>query len=138
MTIYNSIEEASKLLTKASFADIALRSSYSFQSFPVPYETIMDGASQTHNYYGRIYATDLYQIEGKVINYDELRRLRGKAFAGTMLEDELVLVEVFGDCGEDGHVKYVLKGVALMSKNNEDVKKLLNGTYFTQALSRMR
>lgn len=130
MTIYSSIEEASRAVTKNSFADIALRSSYRFQSFTVPYEVIMNGATKTHDYYGRIYYTNLYQIGGKVVTYDEMRLIRGKAFAGGDCEDELVLVEVFSDWGEDGHVDYVLKGVALMSKNNEDVKKLLDGTYF--------
>ncbi|MEN6445018.1 MAG: hypothetical protein ABFC98_03120 [Candidatus Cloacimonas sp.] len=130
MTIYNSIKEANLIVNKNSFADIALLAPHYFQSFPVPYETIMNGTPQTHTYYGRIYDIDLYQVEGKAVTYNELRSLRGKAYAGIMLEDKLVLVEVFSDYGEDGHVDYVLKGVALMSKNNEDVKKLLDGTYF--------
>lgn len=132
MKVCNSIQEA---LDRGNFLSVqhifTLRSAYVFRSFPVPYETIMTGETQRHTFYGRIYTTSLFQVNNEVVTYDEMRSLRGNEFKGTVFEDQLVLVEVFEDEGEDGHIDYVLKGLVLMSQDNEDVKRLLNGTFFT-------
>lgn len=132
MKVYNSIQEA---LDRRNFLSVqhifSLQSTYVFRSFPVPYETIMIGGTQQHTFYGRIYTTSLFQVNNEVVTYDEMRSLRGSEFKGTVFEDQLVLVEVFEDEGKDGHIDYVLKGLVLMSQDNEDVKRLLNGTFFT-------
>ena len=132
MKVYNSIQEA---LDKRNFLDMqdmfSLRSTYIFRSFPVPYETIMTGETQRHTFYGRIYTTSFFQVNNEVVTYDEMRSLRGDEFKGTAFEDQLVLVEIFDDEGQDGHIAYVLKGLVLISQDNEDVKRLLNGTFFT-------
>lgn len=135
MKVYNSIKEALNERHFLSIQDMfSLR--YVFRSFPIPYETIMTGETQQHTFYGRIYTTSLFQVNNKVVTYDEMRSLRGNNFKGTAFEDQLVLVEIFDDEGQDGHIDYVLKGLVLMSQDNEDVKRLLDGTFFTHPFRR--
>ena len=130
MKVYNSVREDLSERHFLVLQDI-ISSRYVFRSFPVPYETIMTGGTQQHTFYGRIYTTSLFQVNNEVVTYDEMRSLRGSEFKGTVFEDQLVLVEIFEDEGQDGHINYVLKGLVLMSQDNEDVKRLLNGTFFT-------
>ena len=56
----------------------------------------------------RIYYTNLYILDGDIVGYDTLAQ--EKPFQGTSHYDEVLLVEVWMDDGDDGHVNYVLRG----------------------------
>jgi hypothetical protein len=52
--------------------------------------------------------------DGIVFEYQELCKLPG--FKGTYIEKELFFIEIYEDVGDDGHIKYILQGYALMTK----------------------
>jgi len=63
---------------------------------------------------GRIYRVELFLRDGIVFEYQELSKLPG--FKGTYTENELFFIEIYEDAGDDGHIKYILQGYALMTK----------------------
>ena len=63
---------------------------------------------------GRIYRVQLYLRDGIVYEYSELSKLPN--FKGTYTEKELFFIEIYEDAGDDGHVRYILQGYALMTK----------------------
>ena len=52
--------------------------------------------------------------DGIVFEYQELSKLSD--FKGTYTEKELFFIEIYEDAGDDGHIKYILQGYALMTK----------------------
>ena len=60
--------------------------------------------------FARVYSTDLYLHENKVLNYNELVTAAGAKFRGTSHHDNIQLWEVWEDGGLDGHVQYHLTG----------------------------
>jgi hypothetical protein len=65
----------------------------------------------------RIYATDLYHLDGKVLSYEELVAAVGgfQAFQGTSHHQHLMFCETFGNDGSDGHVSYRMMGYRFVS-----------------------
>jgi len=57
----------------------------------------------------RVYNTHLYYFEDKVVDYDFLSK-QARPFLGTSSHDSLMLVEAWGDHGDDGHTDYYLVG----------------------------
>lgn len=53
---------------------------------------------------GRIYRTNLFRRGDEALTYEDLASQ--KDFKGTYHEDELLLLEIWSDVGQDGHVAY--------------------------------
>ena len=85
-------------------------------NFPLPTEVVIGIGKyvQTAPFpdFGRVWATNNYNvlIEDGIMSYDELMKYQGKNFKGTGYFEEIVVCETYEDCGDDGHVNYILDG----------------------------
>ena len=62
--------------------------------------------------------TEFFYLDGKVVNYEELRMVPG--FNGTNNYLNVFEIELWDDCGEDGHLLYRLRGYACVLVNFRD------------------
>jgi hypothetical protein len=73
----------------------------------------------------RIYRTNLYLFDGDVVDYEGLVAAvtaKGMKFAGTSKYQELLMSEVYENCGSDGHIDYQCVGVRfVMTTDAESV-----------------
>ncbi len=76
--------------------------------FFVPSEVVIDKPQFVVPKVRRQYKTNLYLLEGKVVDYDTLKNTPG--FKGTHYHAEVVLQEVWENWGDDGHTDYKLVG----------------------------
>ena len=102
-----------------------LRSSRWVCTFPVPVECVIrKPGEQVFPREGRIYPTEFYEnARGELVDYQEL--LDGydchtfgdgtgrPMFPGTSAFKEVFAVEVWHDCGDDGHTEYQMFGWVL-------------------------
>ena len=73
----------------------------------------------------RVYKTHLYWHENKVKDYNELMKT-ARPFKGTSYHDEIMLVEVWLENGDDGHTSYRLDGWRYVPQSRLDEE--LNGS----------
>ncbi len=74
----------------------------------VPHEVVVYHPAQITPLQARIYRTNTWLVNGKIIDYKELAKTEG--FRGTSHHEEILLVEVWMDNGDDGHVCFSLRG----------------------------
>ncbi len=85
-----------------------------YRIYYIPTETVVEEPEFITPQEGRIYRVNLYLRDGIVYEYAEISKLPG--FKGTYTETELYFVEIYEDAGDDGHIRYILQGYALMTK----------------------
>lgn len=78
------------------------------KNIPVPTEIVILKEGVYKPNYARVLDTSLYILDGKVVDYDELKILFG--FKGTCHYESVYLVEVWVQSGDDGHIKYCFRG----------------------------
>lgn len=132
MHISESIGQAKRTNKVLKLRDVVDLLSHQFKLFPIPYEQTIYGEKQVKILppTGRIYETQLYSKEGKIIPYEELYKRAD--FKGTMYESNIVIVEVWDDYGDDGHIKFQLQGYAVLTDKSPDYRDLLDGTFFNK------
>jgi len=74
----------------------------------IPTETVVCAPTFVAPKQARVYRTGLYMLDGRPATYPEISSQPG--FSGTGSCDEVLLVEVWMDYGDDGHVCYSLFG----------------------------
>lgn len=82
---------------------------------------------------GRVFGTGLYVYEGAVVDYNGLRaccekRRPRRKFEGTGSYEEVVLVEVYADHGDEGHTNYCLAGYRFVGENALEMRDEWRGT----------
>jgi hypothetical protein len=77
-------------------------------TFYVPTETVVYAPRIVTPAEARAFHTGLYLRDGEAVPYDEIAR--DPNFVGTYRETEIMLVEVWTDRGDDGHVFWVHTG----------------------------
>jgi len=71
--------------------------------YPLLTEAVFQEARIVVPEFGRAYRTGRYLMNGRVVSYDEIRARPG--FVGTYAEEEIWMVEVWEDHGDDGHIR---------------------------------
>ena len=84
-----------------------------YKIFYLPTEVVIREPQIAVPVEGRVYKVGLFLKNGSIMTYEEISKLDG--FNGTYWEQELMLVEIYLNGGEDGHTRYVLEGYALMT-----------------------
>jgi len=132
MHVSESIEQAKRTNKVLKLRDVVDLLSHQFKLFPIPYEQTVYGEKQLKRIplTGRIYETQFYFKEGKIIPYEELHKRVD--FRGTMYESNIVIIEVWNDYGDDGHIKFQLQGYAVLTDKSPDYNDLLDGTFFNK------
>jgi len=74
------------------------------QTIGVPTEFVVNKAQMCEPTQARIFNTRKWVVNGKIVDYDYLRKLDG--FKGTCHHDSVLLVEVWVNNGEDGHTSF--------------------------------
>jgi hypothetical protein len=74
----------------------------------IPTEVVVRNTQIVTPYQARAYQTHLFFINDKIVDYEQLRL--SKEFKGSAHYDEIALVEVWIDYGDDGHTGYNLNG----------------------------
>lgn len=77
-----------------------------FQNYDVPTEVVVTKARTVEPVKARVYRVRLYLRHGRAMDFHEMRQDGNPRFRGTVYEREVVMVEVWDDKGDDGHVKY--------------------------------
>ena len=77
-----------------------------FWSYNVPTEFVITEPQALEPIKARCYRTRLYWFNKRAMDYQELRLERRGTFRGTAYEEEVCLVEVWDDYGDDGHTRY--------------------------------
>jgi hypothetical protein len=81
----------------------------------------------------RVFETELYLFDGEVVDYNGLRdrcekRRPHKRFAGTSEHESVVLVEVYADHGDDGHIRNELIGYRFVGEKALEDRQAVWGT----------
>ena len=82
---------------------------------------------------GRIFETHLYLFDGEVVDYNELRnrcekRKPRQRFEGTSAHESVVLVEVYSDHGDEGHINFELVGYRFVGTKALEARNEFRGT----------
>lgn len=81
----------------------------------------------------RIFETHLYLFDGEVVDYNGLRdrcqkRRPREKFEGTSAHENVVLVEVYADHGDDGHIRNELIGYRFVGEKALEDRQAVWGT----------
>lgn len=90
-----------------------------FREVPIPTEVVVFFPQVVTTRMARIYRTNFYIYEGKVLDDNTLTQIPG--FRGTRELSEVLLVEVWENQGDDGHCDYHHLGWKFISE--EELKK---------------
>ena len=95
----------------------------SYTTIDIPTEFVVRKAEYCIPTKAKIYRTHRYFYNDMVLDCRgltaELDR-EGKGFGGTIDYDEVRLLEIWHDCGDDGHVDYVLRGWVFVPQSHLD------------------
>ena len=97
--------------------EIAEQMTNPFVKVDLPTETVVTTPTFVVPRQARAYKTDLYVVDGNVVNYNQLHALRGPQFRGTAYERGVYLIEVWEDTGDDGHVSWTMLGWKFLETN---------------------
>jgi len=81
---------------------------YDSWQVPVPTEVVVTEPKYCVPQYARVYRVHRWLVDGEILDYDRLRKLDN--FHGTANYNQILLVEVWIDRGDDGHTAYYHRG----------------------------
>jgi len=93
----------------------------------VPTEFIITKPDVYSPQQARYWEVPRWHVDGKLLSYNDLRVLDG--FIGTGHYDQILLVEVWVDSGEDGHVDYSHHGYRYVPKSQFDYEMKYKSKY---------
>jgi len=79
----------------------------------LPTEMVVSKPERVEPRRGRVFSTDMLFYKGEAVSsgwLHDYKRRQGESFEGTFNYEGVVLVEVYGDSGDDGHTDYNLVG----------------------------
>lgn len=97
--------------------------SYRTETYDLPTEVVVRSARDILDLrlaQARAYPTNLYLYRGRCVPVEELQRDLKERFKGTHAFEEIYLVEVWGDHGDDGHTDYRQRGFAFVPASDLD------------------
>jgi len=74
------------------------------EEIPVPTEFVVKSVQICTPSFARVFRTGFYLLRNEIVDYKTLYEKENERFKGTSHYDEVFLVEVWVDCGDDGHV----------------------------------
>lgn len=97
--------------------EIAEQMTNPFVTVNLPTETVVTEPTFVVPRQTRAYRTDLYIVDGNVVNYRQLHELRGPEFKGTIHERGVYLIEVWDNVGDCGQVSWTMLGWKFIETN---------------------
>ena len=103
---------------------------YLIEEIPVPTEMVITEPKLAVPQYARVYRTGQYILNDEIVEYHTLAKIPN--FKGTNNYDEILLVEVWLDNGDDGHTIFSHEGFRFITKSQFEKEKTTERHYVGQ------